>query len=170
MLKTQSVPAFGVNAIKINASFPWTSIFQFVIYLSIRANKLLICCPLCWNTLYHMLNIGLHLQSLFRLHVRSCAHWLRPRNPFPHPPHLGSFKRCYWSATIDDIRDGADTVPKTIRMVKASISHQQDEANLVHVNSLVFLLSGGRKGCGLCGGKIQRAISTQVYHHCENIV
>jgi hypothetical protein len=40
---------------------------------------------------------------------------------------------------------------------KASISHQQDEANLVYVNSLVFLLSGGRKGRG---GEIQRAIST----------
>jgi hypothetical protein len=31
----------------------------------------------------------LDLQSLFGLHVHSCAHWLRPRNN-PPPPHLGS--------------------------------------------------------------------------------
>jgi hypothetical protein len=32
----------------------------------------------------------LDLHSLFGLHVHSCSHWLRPRNPHPHPPHLGS--------------------------------------------------------------------------------
>ncbi len=30
----------------------------------------------------------LDLQSLFWLHVHSCTHWLRPRNP---PLHLGSY-------------------------------------------------------------------------------
>jgi hypothetical protein len=29
--------------------------------------------------------------SLFWLHVHSCTHWLRPRNP--PPPHLGSYTR-----------------------------------------------------------------------------
>jgi hypothetical protein len=27
----------------------------------------------------------LDLQSLFGLHVHSCTHWLRPRNPLHHP-------------------------------------------------------------------------------------
>ena len=27
------------------------------------------------------LNVELDLQSLFGLHVHSCTHWLRPRNP-----------------------------------------------------------------------------------------
>jgi hypothetical protein len=31
----------------------------------------------------------LEIQSLFELHVHSCTHWLRPRNP----PHLGSYTR-----------------------------------------------------------------------------
>jgi hypothetical protein len=36
----------------------------------------------------------LDLQSLFGLHVHSCTHWLRTRNPpFPIPPHLGSHTR-----------------------------------------------------------------------------
>jgi hypothetical protein len=33
----------------------------------------------------------LDLQSLFGLHVHSCTHWLRPRNPHPLPLHLGSY-------------------------------------------------------------------------------
>ena len=37
----------------------------------------------------------LDLQSLFGLHVCSCTHWLRPRNPRPPPlpPHLGSYTK-----------------------------------------------------------------------------
>jgi hypothetical protein len=34
----------------------------------------------------------LDIQSLFRLHVHSCTHWLSPRN-FPLPPHVGSSTR-----------------------------------------------------------------------------
>jgi hypothetical protein len=33
----------------------------------------------------------LYLQRLFGLHVYSCTHGLRPRNP--PPPHLGSYTR-----------------------------------------------------------------------------
>ncbi len=40
----------------------------------------------------HRLNMALDLQSLFGLHVHSCTHWLRPRNP-PPSPHLGSYTR-----------------------------------------------------------------------------
>jgi hypothetical protein len=35
----------------------------------------------------HRLNMKLGLQRLFGLHVHSCTHWLRPRNP--HPPAFG---------------------------------------------------------------------------------
>ncbi len=35
----------------------------------------------------HRLNMELDLQSLFGLHVHSCAHWLGPR--IPPPPALG---------------------------------------------------------------------------------
>jgi hypothetical protein len=37
----------------------------------------------------------LDLQSLFGLHVCSCTHWLRPRNPRPPPIplHFGSYTR-----------------------------------------------------------------------------
>jgi hypothetical protein len=34
----------------------------------------------------------LGLKSLFELHVRSCTHWMRPRNS-PPPPELGSYTR-----------------------------------------------------------------------------
>jgi hypothetical protein len=34
----------------------------------------------------HRFNMELDLQSLIGLHVRSCTHWLRPRNP---PPAFG---------------------------------------------------------------------------------
>jgi hypothetical protein len=37
----------------------------------------------------HKLNMKLDLQSLFGLHVYSCIHWLRPRNPTPPPPAFG---------------------------------------------------------------------------------
>ncbi len=40
----------------------------------------------------HRLNMELDLQSLVRLHVHSCTHWLRPRN-LPPPPHLGPYTR-----------------------------------------------------------------------------
>jgi hypothetical protein len=35
----------------------------------------------------HRLNMELDIQSLFRLHVHSCSHWLSPRNP-PPPPRM----------------------------------------------------------------------------------
>jgi hypothetical protein len=38
---------------------------------------------------HNRLNIELDLQSIFWLHVHSCTHWLRPRNPPPHPPAFG---------------------------------------------------------------------------------
>ncbi len=48
-----------------------------------------------------------HGLGLFGLHVHSCSHWLRPRNPSPPLSH----NHCiwahiwvrYWSAKIDDI-------------------------------------------------------------------
>ncbi len=55
----------------------------------------------------HLLNLRLmelDLQSLFRLHVHSFTHWVRPRNPLPPTlPHLGSdtVRGRYWSANID---------------------------------------------------------------------
>ncbi len=49
----------------------------------------------------HRLDMELDLQSLFGLHVHSCAHWLRPHNS--RPPHSGSFTRALLSAKIDDI-------------------------------------------------------------------
>jgi hypothetical protein len=62
--------------------------------------------------LNHSLNTELDLQSLFRLHVHSCTHWLRPeilqlrpRNP-PIPPYpliWAHIRGSYWSAKIDDI-------------------------------------------------------------------
>ncbi len=56
--------------------------------------------------LQHRTNMELDLQSLFGLHVH-CAqtHWLRPRNPLPIPPHLGSYTRALLvrSAKIGDI-------------------------------------------------------------------
>jgi hypothetical protein len=40
------------------------------------------------------LNMELDLQSLFRLRVHSCPHWLRLHSPPPPiPPHLGSYTR-----------------------------------------------------------------------------
>jgi hypothetical protein len=36
----------------------------------------------------------LDLQSLFDLHVHSCTHWLRPRNPLPRIYERGR----HWSA------------------------------------------------------------------------
>jgi hypothetical protein len=39
------------------------------------------------------LNMELHLQSFYGLHVNNCTHLLRPRNPHPPRPHLGSYTR-----------------------------------------------------------------------------
>jgi hypothetical protein len=48
--------------------------------------------------------MDLDLQSLFGLHVHTCTHWLRPRNPPPPSPRIGTHIRGrYWSAKIDDI-------------------------------------------------------------------
>jgi hypothetical protein len=52
----------------------------------------------------HKLNMELDLKSLFRLHVHSCIHWLRPRNP--PPPHLGSYTRALLVC-----QDGLHTFP-----------------------------------------------------------
>jgi hypothetical protein len=50
--------------------------------------------------------MDLDLQSLVGLHVHSCAHWLRPRNP-PQPPIWAHIRGRYWisqeTAKIDDI-------------------------------------------------------------------
>ncbi len=55
-----------------------------------------------FNALMHRLNMELDLQSLFGLHVYSCTHWLRPRNPAP-PSAFGLIRGRYWSAKIDDV-------------------------------------------------------------------
>jgi hypothetical protein len=54
---------------------------------------------------HNRLNIELDLQSIFGLHVHSCTHWLRLRNPPPPPsPCIWAHIRGrYWSANIDDI-------------------------------------------------------------------
>ncbi len=41
-------------------------------------------------------NMELDLQSLFGLHVHSCSHWPRPRNP--PPPHSPAFGLIYEGA------------------------------------------------------------------------
>jgi hypothetical protein len=51
----------------------------------------------------HGLKMELDLQSLFRLRVHSCTHWLRPRK-HPHTPHLVNTKALLVSQdTVDDI-------------------------------------------------------------------
>jgi hypothetical protein len=40
-------------------------------------------------------------QILFGLHVHSCTHWLRTRDPLP--PAFGLIRGRHWSAKIDDI-------------------------------------------------------------------
>ncbi len=50
----------------------------------------------------HRLNMELGLQRLFGLHVHSCTHWLRPRNP-PPPRISAPIRGRYWSTKIDDI-------------------------------------------------------------------
>ncbi len=55
-----------------------------------------------FNTLMYRLNMELDLQSLFGLHVYSCTHWLRPRNPAPSSA-FGLIRGRYWSAKIDDV-------------------------------------------------------------------
>ncbi len=49
------------------------------------------------------LNMELDFQSVFGLHVHSCTHWLRPRNPPPSPRIWAHIRGRYWSAKIDDI-------------------------------------------------------------------
>jgi hypothetical protein len=39
----------------------------------------------CQSPFKQRLNMELDPQSLFGLHVYSCPHWLRPRNPPPPP-------------------------------------------------------------------------------------
>jgi hypothetical protein len=51
----------------------------------------------------HRLNMELDIQSLFGLHVDSCTHWLRPRNPTPTLHIWVHIRGRYWSAKIDDI-------------------------------------------------------------------
>ncbi len=50
---------------------------------------------------YHRLNMEIDLQSLFGLHVHSCYHWLRTRNP--PPPRIWARGR-YWSMVRQDRR------------------------------------------------------------------
>ncbi len=50
---------------------------------------------------FRRLNMELRLQSFFGLHVHSCAHWLRPRNP--PSPIWAHIRGGFWSAKIDDI-------------------------------------------------------------------
>jgi hypothetical protein len=56
---------------------------------------------------YHRLKMELDLPNLFGLHVHSCTHWLRPRNPPAPPPQYpriwAHIRRRYWSAKTDDI-------------------------------------------------------------------
>ncbi len=49
----------------------------------------------------HKLNMELHLQSLFGLHVHSCTYWWDPATP--PPPIWAHIRGRYWSAKIDDI-------------------------------------------------------------------
>ncbi len=48
-------------------------------------------CADSWHYYSYRLNMEKDLRSLFGLHVHSCIHWLRPRNP--SPTHLGSYTR-----------------------------------------------------------------------------
>jgi hypothetical protein len=54
-----------------------------------------------WN---HRLKMEVvYLGSMSR-DVHSCTPWLRPRNPFPPSPRIGTrIRGRYWSAKIDDI-------------------------------------------------------------------
>ncbi len=61
----------------------------------------------------HRLNMELDLHSLFRLHVHSCTHWLRPRNNPPPPRIWAHMQGRYWSAEIDDISSWPPESPST---------------------------------------------------------
>jgi hypothetical protein len=54
-------------------------------------SRLLVYCLslLIYQADYLLLNMEFDLQSLFRLHVHSCSHWLFPRNPNLLPPAFG---------------------------------------------------------------------------------
>ncbi len=59
-------------------------------------------CEILFSSMLEKMNaMKKYLQSLFVLHVHSCTHWLRPRNP--PPPAFGIIPERYWSAKIDDI-------------------------------------------------------------------
>jgi hypothetical protein len=86
----------------------------FVLGLSCQYKRFLFClgCSSLPSTKYffltvhHRLNMEIDLQSLYGLHVHSCTHWLRPRNPPYPPPPPGIWAHIrgrYWSAKIDDI-------------------------------------------------------------------
>ena len=68
----------------------------------------------------HRLNMELDLQSFFGLHVHSCTHWLRPRNP-PSLPRNWTHIRVrgrYWSAKIETSL--CDTLVKGICILAAT--------------------------------------------------
>ncbi len=50
----------------------------------------------------HRLNMELDLQSLFGLHMHSCTHWLRPRNP-PSARIWAHIRERHWSAKTGDM-------------------------------------------------------------------
>jgi hypothetical protein len=55
-----------------------------------------------WESSTHKLNMEIDLQSVFRLHVHSCTHWLRPATP-PLPRIWAHIRGRYWAAKMDDI-------------------------------------------------------------------
>jgi hypothetical protein len=61
----------------------------------------------------------LDLQSLFGLHVLSCTHWLRPRNPTPPPRIWAHIQGRYWSAKIDDISLWPAVIKKLLKLIVA---------------------------------------------------
>jgi hypothetical protein len=57
---------------------------------------------IAYGSILYKLNMELDPQSLFGLHVHSCTHWLRPRNPIPPYPRIWAHIRgCYWPAKIN---------------------------------------------------------------------
>ncbi len=62
------------------------------------------------DPVHHRLNMELDLQSLFRLHVHSCIHWLWPRN-LPPPRNWAHILGRYRSAKKDNISLWPPAVP-----------------------------------------------------------
>jgi len=82
-------------------SNPWKLyVAKFIFWFSWKKSKTLLSRHLLTALLPHRLNMELHLQSLFELHVHNCTHWLRPRNSIWAHIHV---RGRYWSAKIDDI-------------------------------------------------------------------